>query len=90
MKKSPVKPKKVNVTPEHVYWLRGMLMARLRRDITMGEFADILGISHRQLRYLVSGGRAAGPRTFSGVFSLREYGIMVHMSDFEIVEDPIL
>ena len=90
MKKSPVKPKKVNVTAEQIYWLRGMLMARLRRDITMGEFASIIGISRRQLQYLCSGGREAGPRTFGGVFGLREYGIMVHMSDFEIVEDSSL
>lgn len=50
----------------------------------MAEFAEMLGISYRQLMYLKSGGRKPGPRTFDGIMGLRRYGVMVHMSDFEI------
>jgi len=49
---------------------------------------DYLGISHRQLMYLLSGQRRAGKKTFDGILNLRNHGIMVHMSDFEVKTTP--
>jgi len=88
MRKKPVVPKNFAVTPEQLYWLRGMLMAKLRKNITVLEFADYLGISRRQMWYLFSGGRKPGKRTFDGILGLRKYGIMIHMSDFEAKRAP--
>ena len=83
-KRRPSTHKKLAVTPEQMHWLYGMLVVQLRRGISMAEFAEMLGISYRQLMYLKSGGRKPGPRTFDGIMGLRRYGVMVHMSDFEI------
>jgi len=83
-KKRPAVPKNFAVTPEQLYWLRGMLMAKLRKDVKWTDFAKYLGVGRRQVMYLLAGQRRPGKRTFDGILGLRKYGVMVHMSDFEI------
>ena len=83
-KRRPSIPRKFAVTPAQMHWLHGMLIVQLRRNISMSEFAEKLNISYRQLMYLKTGGRKPGPRTFAGIMGLRQYGVMVHMADFEV------
>ena len=82
--KTPVVPKQFELTPEHIHHLRGLLIAKERRDITWSEFANVLGIARRQLIYLMAGERRPGRKTFDGIMDLRDRGVMVHMSDFEV------
>jgi len=80
-------PKKFVVTEGDLCWLRGSLMAKLRKDITWVDFYGYLGVSQRTANYIKTGQRGAGEKTFRGIMGLREYGIMVHMSDFDISQE---
>lgn len=83
-RRKPGRKTEFAISKEQINYLRGMLMAKTGRDIQHKEFAKMLGISLRQFAYLKSGGRRPGKKTFDGIMKLRDYGIVVHMSDFEV------
>lgn len=62
-----VRAESVRVTGQHIYWVYGLLVARLRREVTWNEFSDLTGISLRQVRYMRfnehPGGGALGSRS---------------------------
>jgi hypothetical protein len=76
------------VQGHHVYWVRGLLMARERREISCAELARMIGLTKRGLNYIVQGRYTGGPRTLNAFLSLREKGLMIHRSDFEIPPSP--
>ena len=86
--KTPVVKKEFALTVEQLYWLRGTLMAKLRKEVTWIDFCRYIGISRRHLLWIRTGERRPGKKLFSGILGLREYGVMVHMSDFEVDPTP--
>lgn len=77
------KPKlRYRVHGHHLHWVRGLLIAHWRRDVTLKAFADIIGITPRFYQQILSGDRAGGAKTLRGLLALREEGLMLHLSDF--------
>lgn len=81
-RKTPRVKKRFRLNKGDLCYLRGMLMAKTRTDIGWPEFCEYLGIKRRYLAYLKTGERKGGPKLMRGVLSLREYGVMVDISDF--------
>lgn len=73
------------VQPHHIWWVLGLLIARERRPMTLGDLAQLIGISRRGLNYIIEGKYTGGVQTLNAFLSLRETkGLMIHRSDFEI------
>lgn len=74
--------------PEHLHWVRGQLMAKLRRDITWTEFGRMMDIKPRIMEYLKHnkrpGGRTIVRKLIEGA---RKYDVILHLSDFYL-DDP--
>ena len=75
---------KVGVRVHHLWWIRGLLMAREQRDVSWGEIAQLTGIPIRTMRHLLDG-YVGGATTINRLLTLRQYGLMIHLSDFETV-----
>lgn len=72
----------IRVTGQHIYWVYGLLVARLRRNVTWEEFSQMTGISARQVRYMRFNEHPGGMRTAKKLLTLRNVGVMIHLSDF--------
>lgn len=77
-----IKASSIRVTGQHVYWVYGLLVARLRRDVSWQEFSELTGISDRQVRYMRFNEHPGGMRTAKKLLTLRNHGLMIHLSDF--------
>lgn len=77
-----IHPERVRVTGQHIYWVYGLLVARLRREVSWNEFSDLTGISLRQVRYMRFNEVEGRIRTARKLLSLRRLGLMLHLSDF--------
>lgn len=77
-----IKAESIRVTGQHIYWVYGLLVARLRRDVTWNEFSQLTGISPRQVRYVRFNEVPGGIRTARKLLRLRSLGLMIHLSDF--------
>lgn len=88
--RATAKVQRVVCRAHHIHWIRGLLIARERRDIGWGEFQIMMGCSERYLRYLKSGLRVGSRETVRRLIEMtRERGIIIHLSDF-YDDDPIL
>lgn len=77
------KPKlRYRVRGPHLHWVRGLLMAKFRRDVEAQEVAKLLGITDRHYRYILAGVNCGGRKTINGILALREYGLLFHLRDF--------
>lgn len=74
------------VTRETMWWIRGLLIARLRRHVTWQEICDWTGISFVYMQHITRRGVRGGVKTVNALLKLREMGLMIHLSDFEV--DP--
>lgn len=75
--------KRVVCRAHHIHWIRGLLIAKERRDITWREFHEIFGFSERYAKYLRHGQRFGGRETVRKLIQgARERGIIIHLSDF--------
>lgn len=72
----------IRVTGQHIYWVYGQLVARLRRNVTWEEFSEMTGISPRMVRYLRFNEKAGSAATAKKLLQLRNLGLMIHLSDF--------
>lgn len=80
----------VHCRAHHLHWIRGLLIAHERRDITWKEFREMAGISDRYAKYLRAGHRVGGRETVRRLIQMaREHGVIIHVSDF-YDDDPIL
>lgn len=77
-----IKASSIRVTGQHIYWIYGQLVARLRRDVSWAEFSELTGISDRQVRYMRFNEHPGGMRMAKKLLALRDHGLMIHLSDF--------
>lgn len=70
------------VRAPHLFWLRGLWMAKIRADVTAADFCKLIGISVRLYNSILVGDRTGGFKTLKGIMALRERGLVVHLSDF--------
>lgn len=70
------------VRAHHLYWVRGLLMARRRQDVTRLALAKAIGITPRFYDNILYGDRVGGKKTLRGLLALRAEGLMIHLSDF--------
>lgn len=81
-------PQRVTVQPHHLWWIRGMLMERLRRNVTFKEIASLTGMRYRWITNLADGSHSGGIKTVQALLRLREHGLMIHLDDFRQVDPP--
>lgn len=79
-------PRTAGVRLHHLWWIRGLLIVREQRDVSWGEIAQLTGIPIRTMRHLLDGEFVGGPLTIKRLLTLRDYGLMIHLSDFESPE----
>lgn len=77
-----LKADQIRVTGQHIYWVYGLLIAKLRREVTWGEFAVMTGISPRHLRHMRFNEFVGSAKMAQRLLVLREQGLMIHLSDF--------
>lgn len=89
MKLDSRKPiRRVHVHAHHVHWVRGLLIARLRRDIKWKEFYALTNTDERYMQYIKIGTQVGGRQVASRLInSAREHGVVIHLSDF-FDDDP--
>lgn len=78
-----IRSESIRVTGQHIYWVYGLLVARLRREVSWNEFSEMTGISLRQVRYMRFNEHPGGMRSAKGLMKLRDLGLMIHLSDFQ-------
>lgn len=80
--------KSYEVTRGHLYWLRGMLMAKYRRCISWNEISKWTGIPRNFLDHISRRGIIGREPTVKRLMKLRDQGLMIHLSDFEVQSTP--
>lgn len=75
--------RQVRCRAHHLHWVRGLLIAKLRRDIKWIEMAKIIGCTPRWIDYIIHQGKMGG-RTFVTklIRMAREHDVIIHLSDF--------
>lgn len=75
--------KRVVCRAHHIHWIRGLLIAKERRDIDWKRFRQIFDFSERYVTYLKQGHRVGGRETVRKLIQVcREHGVIIHVSDF--------
>lgn len=89
MRQDYLKTRTISCRGEHLHWVRGLLIAHLRRDVKWNEMARILGVDNSRLGH-IKAGLCRGGRGFTNrlIKAMREQGVMIHLSDF-YDDDPI-
>lgn len=82
------KPRRIAVTKEHFFWLLGLLIAKKRRRVDWKEFGRMIGVTSHSVAHYVSRGRIGGPIMANRLMRLREHGIMIHLEDFYLPDEP--
>lgn len=80
--------RRLGVTTSHLYWIKGLLMVRYRRDVHWADLIALTGLTPRAIRHISCGDRIGGKRTLNKLMTLREHGFMIHLSDF-VLDDLI-
>ena len=80
--------KKIIVTRKDLWRLRGELTARRQENVTWAIFSELTGIPRNTIIRIIVGDRNAGPITLRRLMTLRDHGIVLHLSDFYADRHP--
>lgn len=83
-------PKKMSVRRHHLYWIKGLLIAHFRHPINNKDISRLTGIPYYALQRMIKGQQNGGMLTINRLMTLRDYGIMIHLEDFQQLEPPPL
>lgn len=87
-KTPPLKAAPVEVEARHIWKIIGMLMVQEERHLNRRDLATMTGIPLTTLSNIMNGYRKGGVTTIKRLLTLRERGLMIHLSDFETKQLP--
>lgn len=88
-KRNPPKvKKKLRVDKTHLWWALALVSAQERRPVHWEEFSQITGLSRRAIRHIMAGDYIGGTKIINALMTLRDRGVMIHLSDFEVPSTP--
>lgn len=86
--KKPRKKVVLSIGADHLHWLHGLMMVKHRRFVTWKEICRLTGVSPWTIRNIVSGYARGGKLTINRLMKLRDHGLMIHLSDFQVQPPP--